>query len=130
MKGGGGVPTGHHHHHSGGGASAMMPGGGYGGYRGMTPRYPIQGMQQMPPSYPGTTANSGQFDYTAPEINYQHYRDYDFDETDRPMMFPHESYGKSIFPISRDTQESAPTKDWESLTAKFIPFVSMEAEMK
>lgn len=102
------------------------------GYRpNMMPRFQgIPGMAAVHPSYPGTTPNSGQFDYTAPEINYQHYRDYDFDESDRPMLFPHESYGKSIFPVSRETQENVATRDWESICPKFIPYVSMEAETK
>lgn len=36
----------------------------------------------------GSTANQGNYDYTAPEVNYSHYREFDFDETDRPMIYP------------------------------------------
>lgn len=44
-------------------------------------------------------SNQGNYDYTAPEINYMHYREYDFDESDRPVIYPQEGYGKFLFPV-------------------------------
>ena len=76
-------------------------------------------------------SNQGNFDYTAPEINYMHYREYDFDESDRPVIYPQEGYGKFLFPVQRQVSQSYSTgKDWEWVCPKFIPYVSPEAENK
>ena len=32
-----------------------------------------------------------------------HYREYDFDETDRPAIFPPELYGKHIYPAAHES---------------------------
>ena len=66
-------------------------------------------------------------------MNYQHYREFDFDESDRPTIFPHDSYGKFIFPVAHDSPQNLPGaggKDWEYVCPKYIPFVSAEAEGK
>jgi hypothetical protein len=63
----------------------------------------------------GAQQPHGQYDYSAPEVNYWHQREYDFDESDRPMAFPNETYSKSIYPVTRDTQVSTPLKDWEAI---------------
>lgn len=60
-----------------------------------------------------------------------HYREYDFDESDRPVIYPQEGYGKFLFPVQRQISQSVSTgKDWEWVCPKFIPYVSPEAENK
>lgn len=51
----------------------------------------------------------------APDSNYMHYREYDFDITDRPAIFPHASYGKYIYPWPYTEG-----RDWEAACPKFL----------
>ena len=46
------------------------------------------------------------------------------------MIYPHDSYGKHTYPVTRDTQSNLASKDWECVTPKYIPYVSQEAEGK
>ena len=38
------------------------------------------------------------FDALATELYYWQHSEYDFDPQDRPVVFPHSSYGKHVFP--------------------------------
>ena len=102
----------------------------HGGPQGLANAKYIQSMMhQHQLSFQGVQ-HQGNYDYMAPEVNYQHYREFDFDESDRPAIYPHESYGKLTYPITRDSQPSLLTKDWESVCPKFIPYVGAETELK
>jgi len=53
-------------------------------------------------NYQGLGEAKGEFDYTVPEVDYWQERDDDFDESDRPMIYPNESYGKYTYPIKSE----------------------------
>lgn len=55
------------------------------------------------------------FDFLAPELNYIHMREYDFEAADRPAIFPHASYGKYIYPWDK-----IHGRDWEAVCPKFL----------
>lgn len=65
-----------------------------------------------------------------PEVDFWQQRDDDFDESDRPMIYPSDAYGKHIYPVKRQSQPDVAPRDWEYVTPKYIPFVGPDAESK
>ncbi len=70
--------------------------------------YDFQMQQQQP-------QQNAQFDFTATEANYWHYKEYDFDPADRPVVYPHASYGKFTFPAANTLG-----RDWECACPKYL----------
>lgn len=55
------------------------------------------------------------YDNLAPMVNHLHRSAYDFNQLDRPMVMPHSSYGRHVYPANL-----AEGKDWECACPKYV----------